>query len=153
MTFHTKKVLIAHSPHNVPPPLNPLKNPPPVTPPQQFFNPQPPVSPWPNPASTATYLAVPNIPQENIVYSPQARLVSSPTAPKRPINRSSNLKLWRFPQSTPPNVNKAKNKATVFNNVQLKLPPITANPAISHPILQLNAQTILIATTQPRSNL
>ena len=33
-----------------------------------------------------------------------------------------------------------KNNAIAFNNVQPNLPPITANPVISHPILQLNAQ-------------
>ena len=33
-----------------------------------------------------------------------------------------------------------KNNATAFNNVQPNLPPSTANPVISHPILQLNAQ-------------
>ena len=50
---------IAHSPHNVPPPLHPLVNPPPVIPPQQLFNPQLPVIPSPIPVSTATYLPVP----------------------------------------------------------------------------------------------
>ena len=134
------QVHIAHSPHNVPPPLNPLVKPPPVFPLQHLFNPQPPVNPSPNPASAATYLSVPNVPQQNIVHSPQARLVPSPTAPKSPLNRNPDLKLWRFPQNTPPNVNRAKNNATVFNNVPLNLPPSSANPAISHPILQLNTQ-------------
>ena len=94
----------------------------------------------PIPTSTATYLPVPNFQQQNIVHSPQARLVPCLTAPKRPLNRNSDLILWRFPQNTPPNVNQVKNNETVFNNVQANLPPSTANPAISHPILQLNAQ-------------
>ena len=134
------QVHIAHSPHNVPPPLNPLVNPPPVIPPQKLFNPQPPVIPSPIPASTATYLPVPNIPQQNIVHSPQARLVPCSTAPNCSLNPNSDLNLCRFPHNTPPNVNQAKSIATVFNNVQPNLPPSTANPAISHPILQLNAQ-------------
>ena len=56
---HQTQVPIAHSPHKVPPPVNPLANPPPVFPPQQLFIPQPPVIPSPPPASTATYLPVP----------------------------------------------------------------------------------------------
>ena len=134
------QVPIAHSPHNVPPPLNPLVNPAPVIPPQQLFNPQHPVIPSPIPASTATYLPVPNIPHQNIVQSPQARLVPCPTAPKPPLKCNLDLNLWNFPQNNPLNVNQAKDYATVFNNVQPNLPPSTANPAISHPILQLNAQ-------------
>ena len=95
----------------------------------------------PIPSSTATYFPVPNIPQQNIVHSPQARLVPCPTAPtKRPLNHNRDLYLWRFHQYNPPNLNKAKNNATVFNNVQPNLYPSTDNPAISHPILQLNAQ-------------
>ena len=74
--------------------------------------------PSPIPASTAIYLRVPNIPQQNIAHSPQARLVPSPAALKRPLNRNPDLNLWRFPQITRPNVNQATNKATVFNNVQ-----------------------------------
>ena len=67
---HQTQVPIAHSPHNFPPPLNPLVNTPPVIPPQQLFNPQPPVIPSPIPVSTTTYLPIPNIPQQNIVHSP-----------------------------------------------------------------------------------
>ena len=134
------QVPIAHSPHNVPPPLNPLVNPPPLTPPQNFFNPQPPMMPSSNPASATTYLLVPNIPHQNIVQSPQARLVPCPTAPKPPLNCNLDINLWSFPQNNPPKVNQATKKAKVFNNVQPNLPPSTANPAISHPILQLIAQ-------------
>ena len=47
--------------------------------------------------------------------------------------------MWRFPQNTSPNVKQAKNNATVFN-IQPNLPPSTVNPAISYPILHLNAQ-------------
>ena len=130
----------ALSPHDVATPVHPLMNPPPVIPPQQLFNPQPPVIPSSISASTATYLSVPNIPQQNIVYSPQAGLVPCSSALKRPLNRNRDLNLWRFPQNTPPNVNQAKKNATVFNHVQPNLPQSTANPAISHPILQLNAQ-------------
>ena len=136
---HQTQVPIAHSPHKVPPPLNPLVNPPPVFPSQQLFIPQPPVIPSPPPASKATYLPVPNMPQQSIVYSPQARLLPCPTAPKLPLNRNPDLNLWRFPQNTPQNVNQATNNATVFNNIQPNLPQSTANPAMSHPILQLNA--------------
>ena len=135
---HQTQAPIAHSPHNVPPPLNPLVSPPPVIPPQQLFNPQPPVIPSPIPASKATYLPVPNISQQNIVHSPQTRQVPCPTAPKRPLNPIPDLNLWRFPLNTPPNVNQANNNATVFNNIQPNLPASTANLAIS--ILQFNAQ-------------
>ena len=137
---HQTQVPIANSPHKVPPPLNPLVKPPPVFPSQRLFIPQPPVIPSPPPASTATYLPVPNIPQQNIVHSPQARLLPCPTAPKLPLNRNPDLNLWRFPQNILPNVNQAKNNATVYNNVQSNLPPSTANPTISHPILQMSAQ-------------
>ena len=137
---HQTQVPIAHSPHKFPPPVNPLVNPPPVFPPQQLFIPQPPVIPSPPPASTATYLPVPNIPQQNNVHSPQARLLPCPTAPKLPLNRNPDLNLWRFPQNILPNVHQAKNNATVYKNVQPCLPPSTANPAISHPILQMSAQ-------------
>ena len=137
---HQTQVPIAHSPHKVPPPLNPLVNPPPVFPSQHLFIPQPPVIPSLPPASTATYLPVPNIPQQNIVHSPQARLLPCPTAPKLPLNRNSDLNLWRFPQNILPNVNQAKNNATVYNYVQSNLPPSTANPTISYPILQMSAQ-------------
>ena len=68
---HQTQVPIAHSPHNVLPPLNPLVNQPPVNPPQQLFISQPPVIPSPIPASTATYLPVSNIPQHNTVHSAQ----------------------------------------------------------------------------------
>ena len=102
---HQTQVPIAHSPHKVPPPLNPLVNPPPVFPSQHLFIPQPPVIPLPPPASTATYLSVPNIPQQNIVHSPKARLLPCPTAPKLPLNRNPDLNLWRFPQNILPNVN------------------------------------------------
>ena len=111
------QVPIAYSLHNVPPPLNPHVNQPPVIPPQQLFNPQPPVIPSPIPASTVTYLPVPNIPLQNIVHSPQSLLVPSPTASKLPLNPNPNLNLWRFPQNTPPNANQVKNNATVFNTV------------------------------------
>ena len=137
---HQTQVPIAHSPHNVLPPLNPLLNQPPVIPPQQLFIPQPPVIPSPIPASTATYLPVSNISQQNTVHSAQTRLLLCPTAPKRPFNPNPDLNLWRFPQNTSQNVNQVKNNATAFNNVQPNLPPSTANPVISHPILQLNAQ-------------
>ena len=137
---HQTKVPTNHSPNNVPPPLNPLMNPPPVIPPQQLFNSQPPVIPSPIPASTATYLPVPNIPQQNNVHLPQARLVPCTTAPKPPLNPNPDLNLWRFPENIPPNVNQEKNNATVFNNIQPNLPASTGNPAISHLILQLNAQ-------------
>ena len=137
---HQTQVPIAHSPHNVPPPLNPLVNPPPVIPPQQLLNPQPPVIPSPIPASTATYLPVPNIPQQNIVHSPQTRLVPCPTAQRPPQNCNLDLNLWSFPQNKPPNVNQATNNATAYKNVQPYLPPSTANPTISHPILQMSAQ-------------
>ena len=139
VTFHTKHKPILPISCIMSLHLNPFMNPPSVIPPQQLFNPQPPVIPSPIPASTATYLPVPNIPQQNIAYSPQARLVPCPTAPKRPFNPNPNLNLWRFPQNTPPNVNQATN-AAVFNNVQPNLPPSTSNPAISHHILQVNAQ-------------
>ena len=75
---HQIQVPIAHSSHIFPPPLNPLVNPPPVFSPQQIYNPQPPVVPSPIPASATTYLPVPNIPQQNIVHSPQNRLVPCP---------------------------------------------------------------------------
>ena len=51
---HQTQIPIAHSPHMVPPPLNPLVNPTPVFPPQQLYNPQPPVLPSPIPASATT---------------------------------------------------------------------------------------------------
>ena len=137
---HQTQVSIAQSSHNVPPLLNPLVNPPPVFPPQQLYNPQPPVVPPPIPASATTYLHVPNVPQQNIVHSPQARLLPCPTAPKIPLNRNPDLNLCSFPQNTPPNLNQAKNNATVFNNVQPNLPPRTADPTVIHLILQLNAQ-------------
>ena len=123
---HQTQVPIAHSPHNVPPPLKPLVNPPPVFLTQQLFNPQPPKIPSPIPASATTYLPVPHIPQQNIIYSPQARLVPCPTAPKSPLNSNLDLNLWNFPQNNPLNVNQAKDFATVFNNVQKNLPPNTA---------------------------
>ena len=134
------QVHIAHSPHNVPPPLKPLLNPPSVIPPQQLFNPQPPMIPSPIPASATTYLLVPHIPQQNNVHSPQARMVPCPTAPKTPLNCNRDLSLWRFPQNNPTNLNQATNNATVFNNIQPNLPPSPANPTIIHPILQMNAQ-------------
>ena len=137
---HQTQIPIAHSPHKVPPPLNPLLNPTPVIPPQQLFNPQPPVIPLPIPASTATYLPVPNIPQQNFVQSPQTRLVPCPTAQKSPLNCNLDLNLWSFPQDKPPNVNQATNNATIFKNVQPYLPPSTANPTVIHPILQKSAQ-------------
>ena len=51
---HQTQVPIAHSPHNVPPPLKPLVNPPTIFPPQKLFNPQPPMIPSPIPASATT---------------------------------------------------------------------------------------------------
>ena len=96
--------------------------------------------PSPIPASETTYLPVPHIPQQNIVQSPQARLVPCPTAPKTPLNCNLDLSLWRFPRSNPTNLNKATNNVNVFNNIQPNLPPSTANPTIIHPILQMNAQ-------------
>ena len=114
---HQTQIPIAHFPHNVPPPLNPIVNPPPVLPPQQLFNPQPPMITSPIPASATTYLPVPHIPQQNTVQSPQARLVPCPIAPKTPLNCNLDLNLWRFPQNNPTNVNQATNNATVFNNI------------------------------------
>ena len=108
------QIPIARSPHKVPPPLNPLVDPTPVIPPQQLFNPQPPLIPLPIPASTATYLPVPNIPQQNFVQSPQTRLVPCPTAQKPPLNCNLDLNLWSFPQDKPPNVNQATNNATLY---------------------------------------
>ena len=137
---HQTQIPIAHSPHKVPPPLNPLLNPTPVIPPQQLFNPRPPVIPLPIPASTATYLPVPNIPQQNFVQSPQTRLVPCPTAQKPPLNCNLDLNLWSFPQYKPPNANQATNNATIFKNVQPYLPPSTANPAIGYATLQMSAQ-------------
>ena len=148
---HQTQVPIAHSPHNVPPPLNPLVNPPPVFQPQQLFNPQPPVlssSLPPVLPSATTYLPVPHIPQPNIVQLPQARLVPCLTAPKPPLNCNLDLNLWRFPQNNPTNVNEATNNATVFSNIQPTVPPSTANPTSIHPILQIMHNKILIATTQ-----
>ena len=115
-TLRQTQVPIVHSPHNVRPPRNPLVNPPPVIPPQQLFSPQPPVIPPPISASTATYLPVPNIPQQNVVQLPQARMVPCPTAPKPPLKSNLDLNLWNFPQNNPPNVNQATNKATVYKN-------------------------------------
>ena len=106
---HQTQFPTAHSQHNVPPPLNPLVNPPPIIPPQKLFYPQPPMIPSPIPASTSTYLPVPNIPQ-NIVHSPQARLVPCPIAPKRPLNRNPDLYFWRFPQNTHPPKSKRGDK-------------------------------------------
>ena len=137
---HQTQVPTAHSSHNVPPLLNPLVNPPTVFPPQQLRNPQPPMVPSPIPASATAYLPVPNIPQPNIVHSPQTRLVPCPTAQRPPQNCNLDLNLWSFPHNKPPNVNQATNKATVYKKVQQYLPPSTANPAFSHPILQMSAQ-------------
>ena len=89
--------------------------------------------------SATTYLPNAHIPQPNIVQSPQARLVPCLTAPKPPLNCNFDLNLCRFPRNNPTNVNEAKNNATAFNNLQSNLPPSTANPNISHPILHLNA--------------
>ena len=136
---HQTQVPIAHSPHNVPPLLNPLVNPPPVFPPQQLYNPQPPIVPSAIPASATAYLPVPNIPQQNIVHSTQTRLVPCPTAQRPPQNCNLDLNLWSFPQNKPPHVNQATNNATDYNIFQPYLPPSTANPAISHPILQMSA--------------
>ena len=111
---HQRQVPIAHSPHNVPPLLNPLVNPPPVFPPQQLYNPQPPMVPSPIPASATANLPVPNIPQQNIVHSPQTRLVPCPTAQRPPQNCNLDLNLWSFPQNKPPNVNQATNNVTVY---------------------------------------
>ena len=130
-TIHQTQVPIAHCPHNVLPPLNPLVNQPLVIPPQQFFIPQPTVIPSAIPASTATYLPVSNIPQQKTVHSTQTRLVPCITAPKRPLNPNPDLNLLRFPQNISPNVNQVKSNATVFNNVQPYVPPSTANPVIS----------------------
>ena len=105
---HQTHVPIAHSSHNVPQLLNPLVNPPPVFPPQQLYNPQPPMVPSPIPASATAYLPVPNIPKQNIVHSPQARLVPCPTAQRPPQNCNLDLNLWRFPQNILPNVTRRK---------------------------------------------
>ena len=88
---HPTQVPIAHSLHNLPPLLNPLVNPPPVFLPQQLYNPQPPMVPSPIPASATAYLPVLNIPQQNIVHSPQTRLVPCPTAQRPPQNCSLDL--------------------------------------------------------------
>ena len=137
---HQTQVPIAHSPQNILPVLNPLVNPPPVFPPQQLYNPQPPMVQAPVPASAAAYLPASNILQQNIVHSPQTRLVPCATAQRPPQNCNLDLNLWSFPQNKPPNVNQATNNATVYKNFQPYLPPSTANPAISHPILQISAQ-------------
>ena len=81
---HQTQVPIAHSSHNVPPLLNPLLNPPPVFPSQQLYNLQPPMVPSPIPASATAYLPVPNIPKQNLVHSPQTRLVPCPRAQRPP---------------------------------------------------------------------
>ena len=101
-TPHQTQVPNAHFAHNVTSPLNRPVNPPPVFPPQQLINTQPSVIPSPIPASTATYLSVPNIPQQNknIVQSPQARLLPCPTALKRPLDPNLDLNLGRFPQTS-----------------------------------------------------
>ena len=44
-----------------------------------------------------------------------------------------------FSSECSPKRKQSKNNATFFNNFQPKLPQSTANPTISHPILQLNA--------------
>ena len=95
--------------------------------------------PLPIPASTSTYLPVPNIPQQNFVQSPQTRLVPCPTAQKAPLNCNLDQNLWSFPQDKPPNVNQATNNATIFKNVQPYLRPSTANSATSHATLQMSA--------------
>ena len=90
---HQTQVPIAHSLHNFPQSLNPLVNLPPEFPPQQLYNLQTPVVPSPIPASATTYLPVPNIPQQNIVHSPQTDLVPCPTAQKPPKNCNLDLNL------------------------------------------------------------
>ena len=107
---HQTQVPIAHSPHNVPPPLIALVNPPSVIPPQQLINPQPPVIPSPIPASTATYLPVPNIPQQKLsIHLKPAwyRVLPIPEPVSRsqtPLNCNPDLNLWRFPHDNPPNI-------------------------------------------------
>ena len=130
---HQTQVPIAHSSHNVPPLLNPLVNPPPVFPPQQLYNPQPPMVPSPIPASATAYLPVHSIPQPNIVHSPQTRLVQCPTAQRPPQNCNLDLNLWSFPQNKPPNVNQATNNATVYENVQPYLPQAQLTPLSAIP--------------------
>ena len=71
---HQTQVPIAHSPHKVPPPLNPRVNSPLMFPSQHLFIPQPPVIPSPPPASTATYLPVPNIPQHSSAWHLDCKL-------------------------------------------------------------------------------
>ena len=111
-----------------------IVNPPPVIPLQQLINPQPPVTPSPIPASATTYLHVPNNPLQNTVNSPQAHLVLCQQLNERHLNCNLNPSSRRFPHSL--NVSQTTNNAAVFNNFQLSLIPSTANPAISHQILQ-----------------
>ena len=136
---HETQLLITHPMQNLPPLPNPPVNPPPILQHQQLVNLQLSMIPSSIPTSTATYLPVPNTPQQNIVHSTQDRLVPCPTAPKRPLNYILDLNLWHFPQNNPPNVNQVTNDAAVWNNFWPTLPSNTANPAISHPIRQLVA--------------
>ena len=138
---HEKQLPISNPMGNLPPPPNSFVNPPPFLPPRQLVNPQLFVIPSSIPARTAIYLPVPNIPQQNIVQSPQFRLVPCPTEPKFPLNRNPDLNLWRFPQNTPPpsKANEVANDAAVFYNFPTTFPSSTANPASSHAISQWTA--------------
>ena len=118
---HEALLPLNHPIGNLPPPPNPLVNPI-FLPPQQLVNPQLSVIPSSILASTATYLPFPNIPQQNLVNSPQARLVPCPTAPKRPFNSNPYLKLWSFAQNTLPKSNKLTNNAAVFYNFNQHFP-------------------------------
>ena len=73
---HETQLPITHLMYNVPPPLNPLVNPPHFIPPYQLVNPQLPLIPSSIPASNL--LPVPIIAQKNTVHSPQAHLVPFP---------------------------------------------------------------------------
>ena len=136
---HQTQVPIAHSPHKVPPTLNPLVNSPPVIPPQQFFNPQPPVIPSTIPASTATYSYPSPIFHKKtlcIHLKPAGyHVLPHPNVHLNLVAFSSvDLNLWRFPQSNstpppPPKANEVTNNAAVFHNLQPTLPSSTANPA------------------------
>ena len=147
VTFHTKQVPTAHSPLlPIPSPLNPLVNPPPVFPPQQLFNLRPPVIPLPIPVipspsernnlptrtkhSTTKHCPTTSNPPSTVSYRTE-------TPPPQTMTLIPNLR--SFPQNNHPNVHQATTNATVFNNVSPNLTPSTANPAISHPIWQLNA--------------
>ena len=134
-----EKLHFTHPTQKFPQPPNPLVKPPPVAPPQQLFNPQPPVIAPPISASKKTHLPVTNVPQQNIVHSPQARVITCRTAQKRPLNCNLDLTLWSFLQNNPPNIKQATRKSSVFNNFQPAPPTHSAISALSRPNPQLAA--------------